>query len=108
IGGGMTEGICHVLKSPYLLGIAALVLFYTIASTFLYFQRIDIVGQVFAEDREGRIQLFGAMDLATNALTLGTQIFLTGRLLRWFGVGFGLAFLPVVSLIGFGILGAAP
>lgn len=108
IGGGVFEGICHVLRSPYLLGIAALVLFYTIASTFLYFQRIDVVGQVFADDREGRIQLFGAMDFATNALTLVTQLFLTGRLLRWLGVGFGLAFLPLVSLIGFGILGAAP
>src|SRR5690606_3812403 len=48
IGGGVLEGIRHVLGSPYLLGIAALVLFYTIASTFLYFQRIDIVSQVFA------------------------------------------------------------
>ena len=63
---------------------------------------------MFADDRAGRIQLFGAMDIATNVLTLGTQLFLTGRLLRWFGVGFGLAFLPLVSLIGFGILGAAP
>jgi ATP:ADP antiporter, AAA family len=108
IGGGVTEGIRHVLKSPYLLGIAALMLMYTIAATFLYFQRIDVVARVFADDPQGRIQLFAGMDLATNILTLGTQIFLTGRLLRWFGVGFGLAFLPAVSLIGFGILGAAP
>ena len=108
IGGGVTDGIRHVLRSPYLLGIAALVLLYTIASTFLYFQRIDVVARVFAGDQQGRIQLFGAMDLATNALTFGTQIFLTGRLLRWFGVGFGLAFLPAVSLVGFGVLGAAP
>jgi len=108
IGGGVMDGIRHVLRSPYLLGIAGLMLLFTIASTFLYFQRIDIVAQVFADDRAGRIQLFGAMDMATNVLTLGTQIFLTGRLLRWFGVGFGLAFLPLVSLIGFGILAAAP
>jgi AAA family ATP:ADP antiporter len=108
IGGSVTEGIRHVLRSPYLLGIAALVLLYTVASTFLYFQRIDVVARVFAGDSAGRIQLFGAMDVATNVLTLATQIFLTGRLLRWFGVGFGLAFLPLVSLIGFGILAAAP
>jgi AAA family ATP:ADP antiporter len=108
IGGGVWEGIRHVLRSPYLLGIAALVLMYAIASTFLYFQRIEVVGRAFAGDSAGRIQLFAAIDLATNALTLVTQIFLTGRLLRWFGVGFGLAFLPLLSLIGFGILGAAP
>ncbi len=108
IGGGVTDGIRRVLASPYLLGIAALVLMYAIASTFLYFQRIDVVGRAFASDSAGRIQLFATIDLATNALTLVTQIFLTGRLLRWFGVGFGLAFLPLISLIGFGILGAAP
>jgi ATP:ADP antiporter, AAA family len=28
--------------------------------------------------------------------------------MRWFGVGFGLAFLPVVTLIGFAVLGVAP
>lgn len=108
IGGGVADGIRHVLASPYLLGIAVLMLMYTIAATFLYFQRIDIVARVFADDPQGRIQLFGAMDLATNVLTLGTQVFLTGRLLRWFGVGFGLAFLPVVCLVGFGLLAAAP
>ncbi|HEX5778094.1 MAG TPA: MFS transporter, partial [Xanthobacteraceae bacterium] len=108
IGGGVMDGIRRVLASPYLLGIAALVLMYAIASTFLYFQRIDVVGRTFAGDSAGRIQLFAMIDLATNTLTLVTQIFLTGRLLRWFGVGFGLAFLPLISLIGFGILGAAP
>jgi AAA family ATP:ADP antiporter len=108
IGGGVMEGIRHVVRSPYLLGIAALVLMYAIASTFLYFQRIDVVGRVFAGDAAGRVQTFAMIDLATNALTLVTQIFLTGRLLRWFGVGFGLAFLPLLSLIGFGILAAAP
>jgi AAA family ATP:ADP antiporter len=108
IGGGVTDGIRRVLASPYLLGIAALVLMYAIASTFLYFQRIEVVGRVFAGDSAGRVQMFAMIDLATNTLTLVTQIFLTGRLLRWFGVGFGLAFLPLVSLIGFGILAAAP
>ena len=108
IGGGLGDGVRHVLRSPYLLGIAALMLMYTIAATFLYFQRIDIVSRVFEDDPAGRIRLFGGMDMATNVLTLGTQIFLTGRLLRWLGIGFGLAFLPVICLIGFGALGAAP
>ncbi len=108
IGGGVLEGIRHVFRSPYLLGIAGLMLMFTVAATFLYFQRIDVVARVFADDPAGRVRLFGAMDMATNALTLATQIFLTGRLLRWFGVGFGLAFLPFISLIGFGALTAAP
>ena len=108
IGGGVLEGVKAVARSPYLLGIAALMLMYTIAATFLYFQRIDVVSRVFEDDPASRIRLFAGMDVATNILTLGTQIFLTGRLLRWLGLGFGLAFLPALSLIGFGVLAAAP
>lgn len=108
IGGGVLDGIKHVARSPYLIGIAFLVLFYTITSTFLYFQQVDIVATVFGEDRDARTRVFGQMDLAVNMVTLVCQLFLTGRLMRWFGVGFGLAFLPIVTMIGFGLIGIAP
>jgi AAA family ATP:ADP antiporter len=108
IGGGVFDGIRHVARSPYLLGIAALMLLFTIASTFLYFQQAAIVARAFEGDRPARTQLFASIDLAVNVLTLATQVFLTGRLLRWLGVGISLAFLPLMSLIGFGILGGAP
>lgn len=108
IGGGVLDGIKHILSSPYLLGIATLILFYTISSTFLYFQQVDIVARVFADNPIGRTQVFGAMDIAVNVLTLAAQLFLTGRVMKWFGVGFALAFLPVLTLIGFGVLTVAP
>lgn len=108
IGGGALDGIVHVMRSPYLLAIALLMLMFTIVSTFLYFQQIAIVNEVFGADRAGRTQLFANRDLVTNALTLICQIFFTGRILKWFGVGIALAFLPVVSFIGFGLLAAAP
>ena len=108
IGGGVLDGIRHVIRSPYLLGIAALMLLFTIASTFLYFQQAAIVARVFEGDRQARTQLFARLDLAVNVLTLVTQVFLTGRLLRWLGVAVSLAFLPLMSLIGFGILASAP
>ncbi len=108
IGGGVLDGVKHVLKSPYLIGIAVLMLFFTIASTFLYFQQVDIVAQAFADDRDARTRTFGLIDLAVNILTLITQLFLTGRVVKWFGVGVTLAFLPVVTLIGFAVLGVSP
>jgi AAA family ATP:ADP antiporter len=108
IGGGTLDGIRHVLSSPYLLGIAGLMLCYTISSTFLYFQQADVVARVFGDDTVARTRVFGAMDIAVNALTLFAQLFLTGRVMKWFGVGFALAFLPIVTLIGFGTLGLAP
>lgn len=108
IGGGVFDGVRRVARSPYLLAIAAFMLLFTIASTFLYFQQASIVARAFEDDPQGRTRLFAGIDLAVNVLTLATQVFVTGRILRWLGVGLTLAFLPLVSLVGFGILGAAP
>jgi len=108
IGGGLFDGIKSVFASPYLLGISGLMLFFTISSTFIYFQQADIVSRVFGNDRVGRTQLFANRDLAVNVLTLITQLFLTGRIVRWFGVGMALAFLPALSAVGFALLGASP
>ena len=108
IGGGVLEGIGHVARSPYLLGIAGLMLLFTITSTFLYFQQADIVARAFTIDPQARTRLFANLDLAVNVLTLVTQVFLTGRVLRWLGVGIALAFLPLMTLIGSAILASAP
>jgi AAA family ATP:ADP antiporter len=108
IGGGVLEGITHVARSPYLRGIAVFMLLFTITSTFLYFQQADVVARAFKTDPQARTRLFANIDLAVNVLTLVTQVFLTGRALRWLGVGLGLAFLPLLTLIGFAILASAP
>ncbi|MEX2532257.1 MAG: MFS transporter [Gemmatimonadota bacterium] len=108
IGGKVLDGIRHVVTSPYLLGIAGFVGMFAIISTFLYFQVAALMEATYPDDPASRTQVFGARDLAVNMLTLVTQLFLTGRILRYLGVGLALAFLPVLSMIGFGILGAAP
>lgn len=108
IGGGSLDGVMHVLRSPYLLGIAALMLFFTIVSTYLYFMQIAIVNEALGDDRVARTQLFANRDLLVNAITLVVQMFLTGRILRWLGIGVSLALLPVISFAGFGLLAVAP
>lgn len=108
IGGGMMEGVKRVIASPYLLGITGIMLFFTVSSTFLYFQKAVIVKQAFGDDSAARTAFFANIDLATNVLTLLTQIFLTGRMMRWLGVGIALAFLPIISLLGFGVLAVSP
>ncbi len=108
IGGGTLDGVMHVLRSPYLLGIAALMLFFTIVSTYLYFMQIAIVNEALGDDRVARTQLFANRDLVVNAITLVVQMFLTGRILRWLGIGVSLALLPVISFAGFGLLAVAP
>ena len=107
IGGSVMAGVTHVMRSPYLLGICAYMLLYTIASTFLYFQQAEIVDQHFA-DRAARTAFFAQIDLAVNVLAIFTQAFLTGRIVKWLGVAVTLTLLPAVCVIGFTTLGFAP
>ena len=107
IGGSSLDGIKRVLASPYLLGICAFMLLFTIGSTFLYNIQAEIMSRTFADSAE-RTSVFARIDLAVNIMTLLTQLFLTGRIMKRFGVGLTLAFLPLLSVAGFLALGAAP
>lgn len=107
IGGPVLAGITNLLRSPYLLGVAGFMLLFTVTSTYLYFQQAEIIEVAFA-DRAARTALFARIDLGVNLLTIVTQVFLTGRILRIFGVGVTLSLLPVVSLAGFALLGFHP
>ena len=82
-------------------------LLFTILSTFLYFQQADIVDQTITS-RAARTSFFGRVDLLVNLLTLGIQIFLTGRTLKALGVALTLTVLPALSAIGFLTLGLVP
>ncbi len=107
VGGGIWAGIVHNFKSPYLLGISTYMLLYSITSTLLYFQQIAIATSAFT-DRAARTAFFAKIDLAVNILTVIAQAFVTGRLLKWLGVGITLAILPALSVIGFTGMGIAP
>jgi AAA family ATP:ADP antiporter len=107
IGGGIITGISHVFRSPYLIAICGFMFLYAITTTFVYFQQADITGSQF-HDRAARTAFFAHIDTWVNSLTLLVQLFLTGRLLKWIGVGPTLAFLPVLSMIGFIAIGISP
>ena len=107
IGGNVFSGITHAFKSPYLINVSLYILLFAITSTFLYFQQAEIARQSFA-DRGARTAFFARIDLWVNVLTLGAQLFLTGRVLRAIGVGLTLAMLPGLSILGFGTLALTP
>ena len=107
VGGNLWAGVTHVVRSPYLLGISAFLLFYGITSTLAYFQQADIAAHQF-QDRANRTAFFAQVDISVNVLTVLVQIFLTGRLLKWLGVGITLALLPAVNVIGFLAMGWMP
>ena len=97
----------RALSDPYLLNVTLNMLFFTVLTTFLYFQQATIVDAAIA-DRAERTRFFANIDLAVNVLTLVTQTFATGRAVKRWGVAAALAFLPVLSVVGFGVLGLAP
>jgi AAA family ATP:ADP antiporter len=106
IGGSIWSGITHICRSPYLMGLAASIILYTTTSTWAYFQQSDLAGAVLKTSAD-RTVFFGNLEIWVNSITVVIQIFLTGRLLKWFGVGVTLVSLPLVSLIGFAAMGVA-
>jgi len=107
IGGGIFSGVTLALKSPYLLGICVYVALGTLLGTFLYFHQANIVAVDVPSSGE-RTALFAKIDFAVNALTLICQLFVVGRLIGRFGVGFALTLLPIVAVAGFFAIGLMP
>lgn len=107
IGGSVFSGMAHAFNSSYLINVSVYILLFAVTSTFLYFQQAEIAKQTFA-DRGSRTAFFARVDLSVNMLTLGAQLFLTGRVLRLIGVALTLAILPLLSIFGFGTLALTP
>jgi AAA family ATP:ADP antiporter len=105
IGGSAWAGMTHVLRSPYLLGIAGFLFLYTFGSTVMYFAQTDIVGR-FYENREMRTALLARIEMTTQIIAGLGQAFLTARIIRRAGLSVTLAAVPLVSIIGFAALGS--
>lgn len=106
IGGSMWAGITHVAQSPYLAGVSLFLVLYSLGSTVLYAQQTEIIGRAFAAKAD-RTQVLAQMEFAAQLLTVLTQFFLTGRIIKWIGLAATLALTPLVSMIGFAALGAS-
>jgi len=107
IGGTLLGGIRDAASSSYLLNVSLFLLLYAVTSTFLYFQQAAVVSHSF-QSRAAQTAFFASVDLGVNVLTLGVQLFLTGRILKRFGVGTTLSLLPVFSVVGFGVVALLP
>jgi AAA family ATP:ADP antiporter len=107
IGGKLWEGVTHIARSPYLLGLAVFLMIYTLTNTWAYFQQADLT-QHHLQNRALRTSFLANIDIAVNTITVLIQIFLTGRLMKWFGVGITLVLMPLLSGVGFAAIGVAP
>ena len=107
VGGSIFSGFTKTFSSVYLFNTALFLLLFSLTSTFLYFQQAGAAAQSFS-DKAARTEFFATVDLMVNVLTLAIQLFLTGRILRTFGVTLTLAILPALSVLGFGVLALMP
>jgi len=107
LGGNPLAGATEVLRSPYLLLLAAYVLLLASVSTFLYFEQARMVAETFT-DRTRQTQVFGLIDIVVQSLAIITQLFITGRIAQRLGVGVLLVAVPLVVVAGFLWLAMAP
>ena len=107
IGGTTWSGIAEIPRSPYLLGIVAYVLLYTVLFGFAYLELARMVSVTY-NDSAQRTALFAQMDLAVNIITLLGQLLVVAKFVEKLGVGAALALLPALGLAGFVAIGLAP
>lgn len=107
VAGNAWSGIATVFGSSYLLQICAYLLVFVFGSGFLYFFQLDLARDAFA-DRDARRAFFADVDLVVNSATLLLQLFVTRRLMSRIGVGWTLTLVPLLTLVGFLGLAAAP
>jgi AAA family ATP:ADP antiporter len=94
-------------RSPYLIGVGAWVSLLSFCATIVYFEQANIVSAA-VHDRDAQTRLFAGIDLAVNLLSLATQVFITGQLLKRFGSGLTAGALPAIYIVGFAALFLAP
>src|SRR4030095_3181085 len=100
LGGNPLAGITLVVRSPYLLGIAAYVALLAPANTFLYFEQLRRGAATFA-DTQTRTSVFARIDWIVQSITILAQLFVTGRIASRFGLVVLLTIIPVAIFFGF-------
>ena len=94
------DGFILLLRSPYLLLIAAFLLLMTCISTIVYTQLGDLITKAFT-DHNQRTQAYATIELLVNGLAVLIQLLGTGRIINRFGVTLGLMLNPIVMVFAF-------
>lgn len=85
VGGGMFAGLFLLVRSPFLLGIAALIAAGSLLGMFLYIEMAQMVQSIYATASE-RTAFYAQRDLWVNSASLVLQFFVVGWLTSKFGV----------------------
>lgn len=107
IGGGALDGVRLVARSPYLLGIAAIIAFGSIAGTFMYFELQHYVAAAYPEIGP-RTAYYARLDFGVNLLAWIFQGFVVAQLIRVLGLTGALMTMPLLAFASFAWLAASP
>jgi AAA family ATP:ADP antiporter len=107
IGGGALAGVTLVARTPYLLGIVAMLGLGAVAGTFMYLELQRIASAAY-EATAVRTAFFARLDLGVNLLAFVLQGVVTTRIIGRFGVTGGLVTMPLVAFGSFIWLALAP
>jgi len=107
LGGSAFAALPELLRSPYLFGIGAWVSLLSFCATIVYFEQANIVSAA-VHGAGAQTRIFAGIDLAVGLLSLVTQVFATGQLLKRFGTGVSAGALPAIYVAGFVALAFAP
>ena len=107
IGGSAFDGFKFVLTSPFFGAIALSLLIANFLGGATYYYMADLVSQTFP-DTDRQTQVFALLDATTNLLAFIGQLFVVRLSVKKLGVGWTLAVLPLVSVVGFLLVAINP
>jgi hypothetical protein len=117
VGDSVLGGFALIARDRYLLLVALLIVLLNCVSTLGDFLLTDAVlsdaKQQLANDPsldKGQLigNFYASFYLAVNTLAVVLQVFVVGRLFRWIGVNGALLVLPLIALVGYGLVAFLP
>jgi AAA family ATP:ADP antiporter len=103
IGGNALAGLLLVARSPYMLGIFAIIAIGSITGVLMYNELLRLVGETYP-DVAGRTQFFARLDMAVNILAWVFQGFVVAWLIRTINLSGALIVIPIAALVSFAAL----
>jgi AAA family ATP:ADP antiporter len=103
VGGGALAGILNTLRSPYLAGIVAMTLLFSITSTVFYVVQQHLIADALKAEAD-RARFFANQELLVNIAAALLQAGVTGRIVNRMGIGVGLALTPLITIGGLAVV----
>jgi ATP:ADP antiporter, AAA family len=107
VGGRALDELSRLARTPYLLGIAGVIIAGQTIGAFMYNEQGKYVSQAYSALAD-RTQLFAQMELAVNLLSLVFQAGVVSWLTRRGSVAVSLSAMPLLLLASFVVLALAP